>query len=63
MKVGDLIKEVGLPEAGVIIEIARADLDAISPRQYRILQPNGRCTWFVGDYIEGSCEVLSEGCV
>ena len=37
MKVGDLIKEVGLPEAGVIIEIARADLDAVTPRQYRII--------------------------
>jgi|TARA_R110002124_G_scaffold116921_1_gene273691 hypothetical protein len=61
VKVGDLIKEIDFPDLGVIIEIAAADLDAIVPRQYRVLQPNGNCTWFVGDYVEGACEVVSEG--
>ena len=55
--------EIDFPDLGVIIEIAAAGTDAIVPRQYRVLQPNGNCIWFVGDYVEGACEVVSEGSV
>jgi len=50
VKVGDLIKEIGLPEIGLVVKIT---LD-----KYAVLCPNGKIAWFSDEYVEEMCEVV-----
>jgi len=57
MNVGDLVREKGFPEVGVVIKINERRY----PREpYGILCPSGKIEWFTKAYIEEECEVISE---
>jgi len=56
MQVGDLIRERGLPDIGLIIKIN----DLRYSEHYGILCPNGKIQWFSKHYVENTCRVVSE---
>jgi hypothetical protein len=56
MKVGDLVRERGYPEVGLIIKIG----DRRRDMPYFILCPNGNTQWFNKKYVEEMCEVINE---
>ena len=59
MKVGDLIKEIGLPEVGLIVRI---NTHRVAPGRltYAVLCPSGKIEQFSDKYVEEKCEVVSE---
>ena len=65
MKVGDLVREKGYPEIGLIVE-KRDDSDFVT---YKVICSNGdhwagfpsMAQWFPKEYIENDCELISEG--
>ena len=63
MKVGDLVREKGYPEIGLIVEKG----DKSDVVTYKIVCLNwdhsssGIPQWFPREYIENDCEVISEG--
>ena len=63
MKVGDLVREKGYPEIGLIVE----KRDNSNTRTYKVVCSNwghsssGFPQWFSREYIENDCELISEG--
>jgi hypothetical protein len=63
VKVGDLVREKGYPEIGLIIE-KREESDVVT---YKVVCSNwehsssGIPQWFPREYIENDCELVSEG--
>ena len=55
MQVGDLIKEKGYPEVGLLLEIK----DRRHCEPYGILCPSGKVEWFTKTYLEEKCEIVS----
>ena len=63
MKVGDLVREKGYPEIGLIVE-KNDESDVIT---YKVVCYDGYHSslgvpqWFSREYIENDCELISEG--
>ena len=62
MKVGDLVREKGFPELGLIIE-KNDKSDVVT---YKVMSvhwqnwSNAIAQWFPREYIEDDCEIVSE---
>ena len=60
MRIGDLVKEKGYPEIGLIVD-KNDKSDVIT---YKVADLRGDvlfATWFPREYIENDCELISEG--
>ena len=63
MKVGDLVREKGYPEIGLIID----KCDESDVVTYKVMCLHWKswssaiATWFPREYIEDDCELISEG--
>jgi hypothetical protein len=56
MKVGDMVREKGYPDIGLILD----KVDKSDVVTYRIMLDTGTVMWFPREYIENDCEVISE---
>ena len=59
MRIGDLVKEKGYPEIGLIVD-KNDKSDVIT---YKVADLRGDvpfATWFPREYIENDCELISE---
>ena len=62
MKVGDLVREKGYPEIGLIVE----KRDNSNTHTYKVVcsgwdhSSSGIPQWFPREYIENDCELISE---
>ena len=57
MKVGDLLRDSGLPECGLLLEICSTPY---AKYKYFVLCTDGKARWFKAIDIETRCEVISE---
>ena len=59
MKVGDLVREKGYPEIGLIVDKNNKS-DVITYKVADIVGGAFFSTWFPREYIESDCELISE---
>ena len=60
MKVGDLVREKGYPEIGLIVD-KNDKSDVITYKVADVVRGIPYATWFPREYIENDCELISEG--
>ena len=59
MKVGDLVREKGYPEIGLIVD-KNDKSDVITYKVADVVRGIPYATWFPREYIENDCELISE---
>lgn len=59
MKVGDLVREKGYPEIGLIVD-KNSKSDVATYKVADIRRDSLLATWFPREYIENDCELISE---
>ena len=59
MKVGDLVREKGYPEIGLIVDKNNKS-DVITYKVADVVRGIPYATWFPREYIENDCELISE---
>jgi len=57
VKVGDLLRDSGLPECGLLLKIRNTPY---AKYKYFVLCTDGKARWFKAEDIEERCEVVSE---
>jgi len=59
VKVGDLVREKGYPDIGLIVE-KNNESDVVTYKVVDLVGGKAHATWFPREYIENDCEIISE---